>query len=219
MKVLLVNGSPHMQGCTFTALAEVENKLKEEGIETEMHWIGKGDTPGCRSCRQCRHAGYCVLGDDVADVGRRLGEFEGYVFGAPVYYSGVAGQMSAWMDRLFFSAGGRMAGKPAAAVVSCRRAGATASLERFNQYFLINNMLVVGSQYWNEVHGNSPEEVARDLEGLQIMRTLAQNMAWTLKCIAAGRKEGMQHPEHEPKVMTNFIRRSIPATPSPGRTC
>jgi len=206
MKVLLVNGSPHQNGCTYTALCEVAKGLESEGIDYEILHIGKGDIPGCRGCGYCKKKGECVIKDIVNQTVARADEFDGFVFGSPVYYAGPAGQLLSFMDRLFYSSCGRLAYKPAAAVVSCRRGGSTASLDRLNKYFTISNMPVVSSQYWNLVHGNSPEEVVQDLEGMQIMRTLGRNMGWMLKSIDAGKKAGVKIPEPEERVWTNFIR-------------
>lgn len=206
MKVLLVNGSPHGKGCTYTALCEVAKGLSSEGIDYEILHLGKGDVPGCRGCGYCRKNGRCVIDDMVNETAGKLEEFDGFVFGAPVYYAGPAGQITAFMDRLFYSSGRRMAYKPAAAVVSCRRGGSTAAFDRLNKYFTITNMPIVSSQYWNQVHGNTPDEVAKDLEGLQIMRTLGRNMGWMLRCIEAGRSAGVEVPAPEERAQTNFIR-------------
>ena len=205
MKVLLINGSPHENGCTFTSLSEVAKTLNENGIETEIHWIGRGDIPGCRACGFCKSKGFCTIDDDVRKITDRIDEFDGFIFGAPVYYSGPAGQICSWMDRFFYSGGKKLAGKIGASVVNARRGGNTASFERLNQYYLISNMIVPGSMYWNQTHGNSPEDVAKDKEGLHTMRMLARNIAWILKCIEAGKKAGIDYPEIEPKIMTNFI--------------
>ena len=206
MKVLLVNGSPHQNGCTYTALCEVAKGLESEGIDYEILHLGNGDIPGCRGCGYCKKKGECVIKDIVNQTMARADEFDGFVFGSPVYYAGPAGQLLSFMDRLFFSSRGRLAYKPAAAVVSCRRGGSTASLDRLNKYFTISNMPVVSSQYWNQVHGNSPEEVIQDLEGMQIMRTLGRNMGWMLRSIDAGKKAGVKIPEPEEHAWTNFIR-------------
>ena len=205
MKVLLVNGSPHEKGCTYTSLKEVADTLEENGIQTEIHWIGQGDIPGCKACRYCKSKGQCVYKDDVNEVGSRIEEFDGIVIGAPVYYSGAAGQVNAWMDRFFYSYGGKLFGKVGACVVNARRGGNSASFERLNQYFLISNMVVPGSQYWNITHGNTVEEIVQDKEGLQTMRVLGRNMAWIMKCIEAGKKEGITIPALEPRQWTNFI--------------
>ena len=206
MKALLINGSPHEQGCTYTALREVEKSLNARGIETEIFWIGLGEVPGCRACGGCRKLGQCVYNDPVNELAARLDAFDAVVLGSPVYYAGPSGQLTAFLDRLFYSAGSRLAGKPGAAVVSCRRGGASAAFDRLNKYFTINNMPVAPSQYWNQVHGNTPEEVLQDAEGLQTMRTLGENLGWLLQCIQAGRQAGVEPPAYEPAVKTNFIR-------------
>lgn len=206
MKILLINGSPHEKGCTFTALQEVAATLEADGVETEMFWIGKQPVSGCTACMHCKKAGRCVLEDQVNVLADRMDSFDGIVVGSPVYYAGPAGQLCAFLDRLFYSSGARMTGKLAAAVVSCRRGGATAAFDRLNKYFTICNMAVIGSQYWNQVHGNKPEEVKRDLEGLQTMRTLARNIAYWLKAKAAADAAGILPPETEPRQATNFIR-------------
>ncbi len=206
MKVLLINGSPHRDGCTATALAEVSRTLNEEGVETETLWLGKEPIPGCIACGACRKTGACFYHDLVNDCADRLTQADGLIVGSPVYYSGASGQLCSFLDRLFYSGSSRFAYKPAAAVVSCRRGGATAAFERLNQYFLMSDMPIVPSQYWNQVHGNTPDEVRRDEEGLQTMRTLARNMAWLLRSIDAGRRADIALPEKEPRLRTNFIR-------------
>lgn len=206
MKVLLINGSPHKEGCTFTALSEISNTLKKNGIESEIFHVGTKPIANCIACGKCRETGKCVFDTDgVNEIGARLDEFDAIVLGSPVYYAGPSGQLCSFCDRLFFSNSKKMAGKLAAAVVSCRRGGATASFDRLNKYFTITNMQIVGSQYWNMVHGFTPEDVRKDAEGLQTMRTLAQNMAWLLKCIELGKKYGINKPEYEPITFTNFI--------------
>lgn len=206
MKVLLINGSPNQKGCTNRALEEVKTTLNKEGIETELVWIGKQPIAGCIACRTCKKTNRCVFNNDLVNkLIERLDEFDGIIVGSPVYYSGPSGQICAFLDRLFF-AGGDFSGKVGAAVVSCRRGGATASFDRLNKYFTISNMVQASSQYWNMVHGNTPEEVEQDLEGLQTMRTLAQNVAWLLKCIEAGKEKGIEKPKYETFTKTNFIR-------------
>ncbi|PWM68389.1 MAG: flavodoxin family protein [Eubacteriales Family XIII. Incertae Sedis bacterium] len=206
MKVLLINGSPHANGCTYTALSEVAETLNKNGIDTEIYQIGTKPIAGCIACGSCAKTGRCVFDDGVNELASRLDEFDGIILGAPVYYAGAAGQAHAFFDRLFFFNGKKMAGKLGAAVVSCRRGGATASWDILNKYFGISNMFIVGSQYWNQVHGSNAEQVKQDLEGLQTMRTLGQNMAWMLKNIEAGRKAGVEFPKYETPVYTNFIR-------------
>lgn len=204
MKVLLVNGSFHEKGCTYTALCEVEKALNANGIQTEIYQIGNA-TSGCRGCRACKKLGKCVIGDGVNEFVEKAANFDGFVFGSPVYYASAAGALVGFMDRAFYSGGRNFTYKPAAAVVSCRRAGASTTFDVINKYFTINNMPVVGSNYWNEIHGNTAEEAAQDEEGLQTMRVLGNNMAWLLKCIELGKLEGLE-PVKEKKVMTNFIR-------------
>jgi multimeric flavodoxin WrbA len=206
MKVLLVNGSPHKKGCTYTALSEVASALEKDGVAAEIFWLGIDPVAGCRGCGSCRSTGRCILNDSVNATAEKVSEFDGFVFGSPVHYAAASGFITPFLDRLFYSAGKRFAGKPGAAVVSCRRAGSTAALEQLNKYFTICNMPVAPSQYWNMVHGNNPDEVRKDLEGMQTMRTLGQNMAWLLKCIAAGKAAGVDLPAYEARVATNFIR-------------
>ena len=206
MKVLLINGSPHPFGCTYTALHEVETVLRSHNIETELYQIGTKPVPGCIACGKCKATGLCIFNDGVNELAARLDDFDALVVGSPVYYAGPSGQCTAFLDRLFYAAAAKLNGKPAAAVVSCRRGGASASYDRLLKYFGINSMPIVTSQYWNQVHGNTPEEVLRDEEGMQTMRTLGENMAWLLRCIAAGKAAGVPLPAREPKCRTNFIR-------------
>ena len=206
MKALLINGSPNEEGCTYTALTEVERTLNKNGIETELLWLGNAPVANCVDCGFCRQQGRCVHDDAVNRVIDELDSISALVVGSPVYYAAASGQLCSFMDRLFHSCGRRMAGKLGASVVSCRRGGASAAFDRLNKYFTISNMPIVSSQYWNQVHGNTPEEVMQDEEGLQTMRTLAENMAWLIKCIEAGRRAGIELPEYEKRIGTNFIR-------------
>lgn len=206
MKVLLFNGSPNRAGCTYTALREVAQQLHKHGIETEIVQVGAKPVAGCVGCGKCAGGAGCIFDDGVNELAARLDEFDAMVVGSPVYYAGPSGQCTAFLDRLFYSASGKLRGKPGAAVVSCRRGGASASYDRLLKYFGINSMPIVTSQYWNQVHGNRPEEVLKDEEGLQTMRTLAENLAWLLKCIEAGRNAGVAKPEYEAPLRTNFIR-------------
>ena len=207
MKVLLVNGSPHAKGCTFTALSEVAGALEKAGIETQLMQIGGKAIRGCIACGKCAETGHCIFTDDPVNEGiDLLRAADGLVVGAPVYYAGPNATLCAFLDRVFFMKAAPYAYKPACAVVSCRRGGATASFDRLNKYFTIARMPVVSSQYWNEIHGNTAEEARQDLEGLQTMRTLGANMAWMLKCFAAGRDKGILPPERDPGIYTNFIR-------------
>lgn len=206
MKVLLLNGSPHEKGCTYRALYEVAETLEKEGVEAEIVHIGNQAVHGCIGCGKCSTAGRCVFkGDPVNAFLDKMEQADGLVVGSPVYYASANGSLYSFLDRLFY-AGNCFALKPAAAVASARRAGTTATLDTLNKYFTISQMPVVSSQYWNMVHGNSPEEVEQDLEGLQIMRTLGKNMAWLLKCIEAGKAAGVGMPEAEARARTNFIR-------------
>jgi len=207
MKVLLINGSPNRKGCTHTALSEVAVALNHSGIKTEILWVGNKSVPGCIACGKCRMTGQCCFDDQVNKVAARLDEFDGFVFGSPVHYASASGAMTSFLDRLFFSASDKMELKPGASVVSCRRGGASAAFDQLNKYFTINNMPVVSSRYWNQVHGNTPEEVKQDIEGIQTMHMLGDNMAWLLKCIETGRKNGVKDPVYEqPQLSTNFIR-------------
>ncbi|MBQ2904973.1 MAG: flavodoxin family protein [Peptococcaceae bacterium] len=206
MKVLLVNGSPHAQGCTYTALREVAAALEKQGIETELFQVGTKPISGCLGCGACIKTGKCVIDDVVNEFVEKAKDADGFVFGSPVHYAGASGAITSFMDRAFYGKGAVYANKPAAAVMSCRRGGATATLDQLNKYFTISNMPIVSSQYWNMVHGNTPDEVRQDAEGMQTMRTLGINMAWLLKCIEAGKAAGIAMPEREAKVATNFIR-------------
>lgn len=210
MKVILVNGSPHEKGCTCTALETVAKTLNEEGIETEIFQLGTQPVVGCTACGGCAETGRCVFTDRVNDFLDLAEKADGFVFGSPVHYASAGGAIVSFMDRAFFA--GSNSGalpfylKPAAAVVSARRAGTTAAFDQLNKYFTISQMPVVSSRYWNMVHGAKPEDVAQDLEGLQIMRVLARNMAWLLKCKEAGKKAGVPLPEREEIIRTSFIR-------------
>ena len=205
MKVLLINGSPNEHGCTYTALMEIAGVLEKHDIEWELIYLGKKPIAGCIACGKCGETGKCIFNDQVNQIIERLDTVDAIVAGSPVYYAAASGQITAFMNRLFYAGGGRMAEKLGAAVVSCRRGGASAAFDQLNKYFTISNMPVVPSQYWNQVHGNTPDEVRQDAEGLQTMRTLAENMAWLLKCIDAGRKAHVPAPQYEPRLRTNFI--------------
>lgn len=206
MKVILVNGSPHEKGCTYTALCETAAALEKSGVSTEIFWVGAKPLAGCMGCGACRSKGECVFGDRVNEFAELAKNADGFIFGSPVHYASISGAMCSFMDRAFYSGGAALRGKPAAGIVSCRRGGASAAFDALNKYFTINCMPIVSSQYWNQVHGNTPDEVRRDEEGLQTMRTLGRNMAWLLKCIEAGRAAGVAFPEREEPVRTNFIR-------------
>ena len=210
MKVLLVNGSPHEKGCTYTALMEVAGVLENEGIGAEVVWIGNKPLSGWIDCRTCMERKKCIFDDKVNEVLAVAQSVDGFIFGSPVHYAAASGAMTSFMDRLFFAdlLSGRQsfALKPAAAVVSARRAGTTATFDQLNKYFTISQMPIISSRYWNMVHGATPEDVRKDLEGLQTMRVLARNMAWFLKCKEAGLKAGVPVPVQEENIYTNFIR-------------
>lgn len=206
MKVLLINGSTREKGCTHTALSEVAKAIRDEGLETELFWLGREPAQDCIACRSCSRTGKCVFDDVVNALAAKAEECDGFVFGTPVYYAHPSGQVLAILDRLFYSGSQHFAGKPGAAVASARRAGTTASLDVLNKYFTIAQMPVVSSTYWNMVHGTRPEDVLQDAEGLQTMRNLGRNMAWLVRCIRAGREQGLTPPAIEQGARTNFIR-------------
>lgn len=207
MKVIMINGSPHENGCTYTALTVIAEELKKQGVESEILWLGKGAVRGCIGCGGCKKLGKCVFDDDpVNSIAEKCKAADGYVFGAPVHYSSPNGAMVSALDRLFCSAGRFMQFKPAASVVSARRAGTTASYDVLNKYIGINNMLQVPSTYWNMVHGATAEEVHRDEEGVSIMRALGSNMAWLLKLLQSAKGTSLERPVPVEKVRTNFIR-------------
>ena len=206
MKVLLVNGGPHEKGCTYTALEEVSNTLQKNGIETEIMWLGINPIAGCIGCNACLKTGKCFRGDIVNEFLEKAKETDGFVFGTPVHFASMSGALTSFMDRVFYGRGELFKNKPACGVMSCRRGGASATFDEINKYFAMNNMPIVTSQYWNQVHGTNPEEVRKDEEGMQTMRTLGNNMAWLLKCIDVAKKNGVDYPENEKPVKTNFIR-------------
>jgi len=209
MKVLLINGSPKKNGCTYTALEEVAAEIKKQGIETEIFHIGNDPIRGCTGCGYCGKTGnhQCVFTNDVVNEAiLKAKECDGFIFGTPVHYAAASGGITSFLDRMFYAASGSFALKPGAAVASCRRGGSSTALDQLNKYFTIANMPVVSSQYWNMVHGNTPDEVKQDLEGMQTLRVLGRNMAWLLKSIEAGKKAGVELPEREARARTNFIR-------------
>lgn len=203
MKALLINGSPHGAGCTFTALSELQKTLEQEGIETELIQVGNKDVRGCIGCRKCRELGKCVFDDIVNEIAPKFAACDAIVIGSPVYYASPNGTAVSFMDRLFYSCAVDKTMKVGAAVVSCRRGGNTATFDMLNKYFSISGMPIATSQYWNMVHGSTAEEVRQDLEGMQTMRTLGRNMAFLMKSIALG-KEQLGLPEKEKITFTNF---------------
>lgn len=210
MKVLLINGSPNEKGCTYTALNEIAQTLNSEGIETEIYYIGKDPISPCRACFACAKLGRCVINDKVNDFVEYAAEFDGYVIGSPVHYASAAGGIVPFLDRAFFVNSRRsknaFAHKPGTAIVSARRSGTTATIDQLNKYFQINQMPVISGRYWNMVHGSNPDQVRQDEEGMQNMRFVARNMAYHLKCKEAAQKAGINPPEQEETVYTNFIR-------------
>lgn len=210
MKVLLVNGSPHAKGSTYTSLEEVAKTLNAEGIEAEIFQIGTKPLAGCIACKSCVKNKRCIFDDSVNDFLELAKDADGFVFGTPVHYAAAGGAITSFMDRVFYAdaSAGRKSFylKPAAAVVCARRGGTTATFDQLNKYFTISEMPVISSDYWNMVHGANPEDIKKDLEGLQTMRILARNMAWFLKCKEAGLKAGIPLPQREERIYTNFIR-------------
>ena len=208
MRVLFINGSPHAKGCTWRSMVEIARVLHENGIEN--NWIHVGVTPvrGCMGCEACHKSGTgkCIYGDDVVNVAiARMAVSDAVIIGSPVHYGAPSGAAVSFLDRMFYASGG-FAGKPGAAIVTCRRGGSTAALDKLNKYFLMNNMPVVPSSYWNMVHGNTIEEIEQDAEGLMVMRQLGNNLSWMLKSIEAGKKEDICFDDSHPVVRTNFIR-------------
>ncbi len=207
MKVLLINGSPHENGCTARALKEIADTLAECGVESEVFHIGTDPIAGCTGCMACAKLHKCRIDDLVNEFVEKAKDFDGFVFGSPVHYASAAGSLTAFMDRAFYSDkcghNNNFATKPAAAIVSARRAGTTAAIDQLNKYFAISAMPIITSTYWNMVHGNTPEEVEQDLEGLRTMRNLARNMAWFLNMKETS---GIPAPKYEYKPSTNFIR-------------
>lgn len=210
MKVMLINGSPNEKGCTYTALCEIEKILQEEGIETVLFQLGSAPIRGCTGCGACfkMKCNRCVHDDDAVNRALEIAEgCDGFVFGSPVHYASAGGAITSLMDRMFYCGSRVMRGKPAAAIVSARRAGTTAAIDQLNKYFTISGMPIATSQYWPMVHGNAPQEVMQDEEGLQIMRQLARNLAWMMKSFALAREHGILPPAPEKdKKRTNFIR-------------
>ena len=210
MKVLLVNGSPHKEGCTYTALCEVSKALNENNIDTNIFWIGTKSISGCIACKACIRKGVCALGGIVNEFLEIAGDYDGFVFGTPVHWGAASGSITSFLDRVFYAdsngnGGKRFLLKPAAAVVSARRAGTTATWDQLNKYFALMQMPIICSRYWNIIHGANPEQAKKDLEGMQTMRILGYNMAYFLKCIEAGKNLSIQKPKHEETVFTNFI--------------
>lgn len=207
MKVLLINGSPRGDKCTRCALEIAAAEIEANGVETEIIDVGSKPVQGCIGCGGCVKLGKCVFaGDGVNECVEKMRECDGVIIGSPVHYAAASGSVTSFMDRACYSGGSAFAYKPGAAVVSCRRGGASAAFDQLNKYFTILNMPVVSSNYWNMVHGNTPEEVMQDEEGVQTMKILGKNMAWLVKAIDAGKNNGVPVPEKEEKIKTNYIR-------------
>lgn len=211
MKVLLFNGSPHKEGCVYTALCEIKKTLEKENVSSEIYQIGSKPIAPCMACMACKKLGKCVIDDKVNEFVEYAKDFDGFILGAPVYYAAAAGGAVSFLNRAFYSAfmsgrGDIFSHKPGAAIVNARRAGTSAALDELNKYFTITQMPVISGRYWNMTHGRVPEDVLSDLEGMQNLRILARNMAYFLKCIEAGKKAGISLPEQEETVYTDFIR-------------
>ena len=202
-KVLLLNGSPHVHGCTATALDEMIKVLEEEGVETELIQVGIKEIRGCIACGTCSLKGKCVFDDLVNEVAPKFEQADGLVVGSPVYYGSPNGTILSFMDRLFYSTEFSKQMKVGAAVVSCRRGGNTASFDALNKYFTISGMPVASTTYWNQVHGFTAEDVKKDLEGLQTMRNLARSMSFMIKAFADA-KEKYGYPVFEKDSFTSF---------------
>lgn len=210
LKVLMVNGSPHEKGCVFTALTEIADILRKNDVVSDIFWIGNKPLAGCMGCGACIGKRRCFRDDAVNDFVNRMDGYDGFIFGTPVHYAAASGAMTSFMNRIFFVDefnGDHFAGKPAAAIATCRRSGATATLDQMNKYMADCNMPIVPSQYWNVAHGNTPEEIRQDAEGMQTMRVLGDNIAWLLKCIRLGREANVNFPKQDAHIMTNFIRK------------
>ena len=205
MKVLMINGSPHANGSTFRALSEVGRALDANGVESEIITVGHLDVTGCKACGACSKTGKCVKDDIVNEIIEKLKMSDGLVVGSPVYYSSMNGTLKSLLDRVFF---GKTCfeNKPAAAIAVARRAGTTETVDAINKYFMISNMPVVSSQYWNMAFGSNAEQIEKDQEGMQTMYVLGQNMAWILKCLECGKNNGIEPPKRDKHVKTNFYK-------------
>lgn len=206
MKVLLVNGSPHKNGSTYSALREVETALNNEGIETSIVWLGTEAISGCLACGYCSRNGKCVKNDIVNEFAQRAKNADGFVFGTPVHFASASGAITSFLDRVFYSASGALRHKPAAVITVARRGGTTAAYDQLVKYPAYAEMPIISSNYWNMVHGAVASDVPEDKEGMQTMRILGKNMAYFIKCIEAGKKAGIELPQPEKKEITNFIR-------------
>ena len=209
MKVLLVNGSPHKEGCTYTALCEVSKALNDNGVDTDIFWIGNKEQLDLSSKVLIRDNNKCIFNDSVNELLDIAGDYDGFIFGSPVHWGGASGAITSFMDRVFYAdlngKDNRFRLKPVAAVISARRAGTTATWDQLNKYFGLMQMPIVTSRYWNMVHGTNPDEVRQDLEGMQVMQVLGENMAFFINCKNVAVKMGIEMPEPKNFVFTNFI--------------
>ena len=205
MKVILLNGSPREKGCTYTGLRIIAEQLEKNGVESQMFWVGNRPVIGCTACLSCKRTGKCVYGQDMVNtVAEAMKEADGFIVGSAVHYAGATGAVTSFLDRLFYSMDRRfLKMKFGAGIVSCRRGGASAAFDQLNKYFTINQMPIVSSCYWNQIHGNTPEEVYRDEEGVRTLKVLANNMAYLIKC---KQQSNLELPEEPEPAMTNFIR-------------
>jgi multimeric flavodoxin WrbA len=209
MKVLLLNGSPKEDGCTFTALSALEIMLKQEGLETEIYSIGAQAVHGCADCLSCLETGYCAYEDDCAnEIIYKIQEADGLIVGTPVYYAAANSALTILLNRAFYAAGSTFAHKPAAAVASARRAGTSTALDQINKYFAMSQMPIVSSTYWNNIHGRRSGQITQDQEGLQTLMNLAKNMAWMLRCIEAGKEKGIMPPQAITGARTDFYKKN-----------
>lgn len=209
MKVLLINGSPKEDGCTFTALSALEIMLKQEGLETEIYNVGNQAVHGCADCLMCLETGRCAYEDDSAnEIIAKIQEADGLIIGSPVYFAAVNGALNALLDRVFYAAGSTFAHKPAAAIASARRAGTSTTIDQLNKYFAVSQMPIVTSTYWNNIHGRRSGQIAQDQEGLQTLMNLAKNMAWMLRCIEAGKEKGIMPPAPITGARTDFYKKN-----------
>lgn len=207
MKVLLVNGSPHENGCTFTALSAIAEALNEENIETEIFWIGNKPIASCLACGMCNKLGKCVIDDAVNQFVSMAKTADGFVFGSPVHYAGASGAITSFLGRAFYSDKQKVFDyKPACAISSARRAGTLPTYQQLNNFFGIKNMPIISADYWNMVFGSNPEQVRQDKEGIHTMKMLGKNLAYNLKLIELGNKNGISHPQIPKTDYTNFIR-------------
>ena len=206
MKVLLINGSPHQKGCTYTALSLIAGELNAAGIDTEILHVGGQPVGGCMGCGGCRSGNGCVYGGVVNEAIEKAKTADGFVFGSPVHYASASGNMTSFMDRLAYAGGKYLAYKPAAICCSARRAGTTTTLDQLVKYPQFFHMPLVNGSYWAMVHGSDAQQVLQDAEGCAVMQQLGRNMAWLLQCIQAGKAAGICHPENPPRPITSFIR-------------